>query len=127
MSATLRDVAEIAGVSTATVSRVINGAAIVSNNSRSKVLAAISELKYSPDIHAVELRRGKGGTPRKRGNDVLSSTRNRTRLNSDSRTKALNAQRSDKRLRLLLEENVRLKTLVANLCLDVEMWKRIAQ
>jgi hypothetical protein len=30
-------------------------------------------------------------------------------------------------LRLLQEENARLKRLVVNLCMDVEMWKRIAQ
>jgi hypothetical protein len=30
-------------------------------------------------------------------------------------------------LRLLQEENARLKRLVVNLYMDVEMWKRIAQ
>jgi hypothetical protein len=117
----------MAGVSTATVSRVINGAANVSNNTRSKVSYAISRLKYSPDVHAVELRRGKGAVPRKRGYDVISSTRIRAGLHSYPRGEALDAQRSVKRMRLLEEENTRLKRLVANLSKDVESWKRISQ
>lgn len=126
MSCTLRDVARTAGVSTATVSRVINGAANVSDNTRSKVLSAISRLKYSPDVHAVELRRGKGGIRRKRRNRVVSSTRIATELHPDQRAKALNVRQSVGRIRLLEEENARLKRLVSNLCMDVETWKRIA-
>jgi hypothetical protein len=126
VSCTLIDVARTAGVSTATVPRVINWAANVSDNTRSKVLSAISRLKYSPDVHAVELRRGKGGIRRKRGNRVVSSTRIATELHSDPRAKALNVRQSVGRIRLLEEENARLKRLVSNLCMDVEMWKRIA-
>jgi DNA-binding LacI/PurR family transcriptional regulator len=126
VSSTLRDVAQMAGVSTATVSRVINGAANVSSGTRSKVLSAIPKLKYIPDVHAVELRRGKGGIPRKQRQLVLSSTRTGTEPHSDPRARALSTQRSVKRMRLLEEENARLKRLFANLCLDVEMWKRIA-
>jgi hypothetical protein len=84
-------------------------------------------MKWSPDVHAVELRRGKGGIPRKRESNVPSSTRTGTELHSDPRAKALNAPRSVMSLRLLQEENARLKRLVVNLCMDVEMWKRIAQ
>jgi len=56
---TVRDVARLAGVSTATVSRVMNGASIVSEKARTKVLKAISKLQYSPNAHAAEL--GKAG------------------------------------------------------------------
>jgi hypothetical protein len=59
VSCTLRDVAQLSGVSTATVSRVINRAGNVSSKTRSKVLSAISRLKYSESengprfIHAI--------------------------------------------------------------------------
>jgi hypothetical protein len=127
VSCTLRDVARTAEVSTTTASRVINGAANVSDHTRSKVLSAISRLNYSPDVHAVELRRGKGRIPRGGGNHDPSSTRSGTERQSDRRAKSLKLQQRVMRLRLLEEENARLKRLVASLCLDVEMWKRIAQ
>jgi hypothetical protein len=111
----------------ATASRVINAAANVSDHTRSKVLSVISRLRYIPDLHAAELRRGKGGMPRNRGNHDLSSTRRGTEGQSDPRGKSLKLQQRVMRLRLLEEENARLKRLVVNLCLDVEMWKRMAQ
>ncbi len=46
--ATLRDVAEAAGVSRATVSRVLNGQTGVNPETRRRVLKAISELSYRP-------------------------------------------------------------------------------
>jgi Bacterial regulatory proteins, lacI family len=124
MPCTLRDVARTAGVSTATASRVINEAANVSDHTRSKVLSAISRLKYIPDVHAAELRRGKRGIPRNRRNHDLSSARRATERQTNN---FLKLQQTVTRLRLLEEENARLKRLVANLCLDVEMWKRMAQ
>lgn len=48
MKYTIKDVADRAGVSIATVSRVINGATIVSEKSRRRVLAAIEELDFKP-------------------------------------------------------------------------------
>jgi regulatory LacI family protein len=63
---TIRDVAGLAGVSTATVSRVVNQAGYVSRKTRSKVLAAISRLHYCPNAYAAEL----GRIPRKHGLDV---------------------------------------------------------
>ena len=48
MAATLKDVAEHAGVSIATVSRVLNEPEKVAEQSRIKVLNAIDELGYSP-------------------------------------------------------------------------------
>jgi DNA-binding LacI/PurR family transcriptional regulator len=53
----IRDVAERAGVSAATVSRVLNGSATVHETKRGQVLAAISELGYRPNRMASNLRR----------------------------------------------------------------------
>jgi len=46
---TIKDVADRAGVSIATVSRVINGAAVVSEKSATRVNAAIKELGFKPN------------------------------------------------------------------------------
>jgi LacI family transcriptional regulator len=54
----LEDVAEKAGVSTATVSRVLNNIGVVKNSTRSRVLKAMEELKYYPNIHARALAGG---------------------------------------------------------------------
>ena len=64
-SYTIRDVAKLACVSTATVSRVINGMSSVSNSKRAMVLTAISKLEYRPNAYAVELGRGGSGIPRR--------------------------------------------------------------
>jgi DNA-binding LacI/PurR family transcriptional regulator len=58
-SATIRDVAQKAGVGVGTVSRVLNNSASVSLNTRHKVLAAIDELEFSPNLAARRLSRGK--------------------------------------------------------------------
>lgn len=54
--ARIKEVAERAGVSTATVSRVINESSNVSPHLRERVLAAIAELHYSPSRLARHLR-----------------------------------------------------------------------
>ena len=53
--ATIYDVAKLANVSLATASRVINQNENVSIETRNKVLAAIKDLNYHPNITAVEL------------------------------------------------------------------------
>jgi transcriptional regulator with XRE-family HTH domain len=126
MSCTLRDVAHLAGVSTATVSRVVNGSQRVSCNAKSNVLSAISRLQYHPDIHAVELRRGKGKNRRERGVHMFASSVAKTEPYSDRRAEAQREWRKAERLRLLEEENARLKRLVTNLSMDLETWRRIA-
>lgn len=58
-SATMRDVARLAGVSQPTVSRVLNQANTtisISEETRSKVLAAIEQLNYRPNVLARSLR-----------------------------------------------------------------------
>jgi LacI family transcriptional regulator len=57
--ATIRDVANLAQVSTATVSAVVNDSAYVSPELRARVLAAINELDYAPSLAARNLKRGR--------------------------------------------------------------------
>lgn len=57
--ATIRDVANRAQVSTATVSAVVNDSAYVSPELRARVLAAINELNYAPSQAARSLKRGR--------------------------------------------------------------------
>jgi LacI family transcriptional regulator len=59
---TMHDVARRAGVSIATVSRVVNGTHFVSNSVRERVMRAIDELGYSPNALARSLRKGRTNT-----------------------------------------------------------------
>ena len=54
--ATIQDVARKAGVSTATVSRVLNNRNVVSENTAVKVEQAIHELNYEPSVLGRNLR-----------------------------------------------------------------------
>jgi len=56
LRSTIYDVAELAGVSAKTVSRVINNSSLVAPDTRRKVLAAIAELDFHPDSAAKGLR-----------------------------------------------------------------------
>jgi LacI family transcriptional regulator len=55
---TMREVADRAGVALSSVSRVLNDHPDVSESMRTKVLAAVSELSYEPNLIASSLRRG---------------------------------------------------------------------
>jgi DNA-binding LacI/PurR family transcriptional regulator len=55
----LDQVARRARVSTATVSRVLNNTGLVKTATRARVLKAIEELRYSPNLHARSLAGGK--------------------------------------------------------------------
>ncbi|WP_217632468.1 LacI family DNA-binding transcriptional regulator [Ruania alba] len=57
----LTDVAEIAGVSMKTVSNVINGYQHVAPRTRERVLAAVEEVGYRPNLSARNLARGRSG------------------------------------------------------------------
>ena len=57
--ASIKDVAKLAGVSVATVSRVINNSLSVSEETREQVFAAISALNYSPNVLGRNLRKRK--------------------------------------------------------------------
>src|SRR5580700_5299859 len=58
----LDEVAKRAGVSTATVSRALNQASVVRNTTRQRVMRAISELNYQPNLHARSLAKGASRT-----------------------------------------------------------------
>ena len=53
---TIKDVARLAGVSTTTVSHVINKTRFVAENTVKKVLLAVDELNYSPSLVARSLK-----------------------------------------------------------------------
>lgn len=53
--ATIRDVASLAGVSVATVSRVLNNNGYVHEDTRKKVVQAINKLDYKPNAVARSL------------------------------------------------------------------------
>ena len=55
----IRDVAALAGVSTATVSHVINNTRYVKEETKRLVLKSIEELHYSPDATARSFKTGK--------------------------------------------------------------------
>ena len=61
MAVTLRDVAARAGVSTRTVSNVVNGFQHISPAMRTRVQAAMDELNYTPNLLARSLRQGRTG------------------------------------------------------------------
>lgn len=58
----LEEVAKRAGVSTATVSRVLNNIDVVRKATRVKVLQAVQDLNYYPNLHARTLAGGKSRT-----------------------------------------------------------------
>src|SRR4051794_17480928 len=58
---TLRDVAELAGVSSRTVSNVVNGYAPVSEATRLRVQQAVDKLGYRPNVLARNLAAGRSG------------------------------------------------------------------
>jgi DNA-binding LacI/PurR family transcriptional regulator len=116
-SLTVRDIARLAGVSTATVSRVVNGSGTVSRKTRTNVLAAVSRLQYCPSNHAAELGRQNGGIPRKRNACVKPPS---------AAAAAFGRLSTAGQLRLLQEENTRLRRQVAALTLELETLQRPA-
>lgn len=56
---TIRDVAQLAGVSPATVSKVLNGTSYVSTETRDRVLAAIDKLNFRPNTIARSLKKSR--------------------------------------------------------------------
>lgn len=61
MPVSLRDVAAAAGVSIKTVSNVVNGYPFISEQTKTKVQAALDELGYRPNLSARRLRSGRSG------------------------------------------------------------------
>ena len=61
MAVTIHDVARLAGVNSSTVSRVINGKATISPDTKERVYAAMRELDYHPNSLARSLASGLSG------------------------------------------------------------------
>lgn len=61
MAATIHDVARLAGVNPSTVSRVINGKASISEETKEKIYAAMQQLDYHPNSVARSLANGLSG------------------------------------------------------------------
>ncbi|SCE09046.1 regulatory protein, lacI family [Streptomyces sp. DpondAA-D4] len=61
MAARLKDVAALAGVSVRTVSNVVSNTATVAPATRARVVAAVEELGYRPNLAARNLRQGRTG------------------------------------------------------------------
>ena len=61
MGASLKDVAQLAGVSVKTVSNVVNNYPHVTPAMRERVQRAIDELGYRPNLTARHLRKGRTG------------------------------------------------------------------
>ena len=60
--ATIRDVAQRAGVSLATVSRALNGSALVNEDTKRRIIAVAAELDFAPSLSARRLSLGKTQT-----------------------------------------------------------------
>ncbi|MDN5605442.1 MAG: LacI family transcriptional regulator [Kocuria sp.] len=60
-SATIKDVAEVAGVSVSTVSHAFSGRRPISQETRTRIFAASKTLGYVPNAHARKLRLGRSG------------------------------------------------------------------
>ncbi|MDG4774941.1 LacI family DNA-binding transcriptional regulator [Solwaraspora sp. WMMD792] len=58
---TLREVAQLAGVSSRTVSNVVNGYANVTERTRARVMQAVEQLNYRPNVLARNLAQGRSG------------------------------------------------------------------
>src|SRR5947209_2740727 len=56
---TIKDVAQLAGVSPATVSKVLNGARHVSVDAQARVHAAVTKLNFRPNIIAQSLKKNR--------------------------------------------------------------------
>ncbi len=125
-SSTVRDVARLAGVSCATVSRVLNDESNVSDKTRSKVLAAISQLRYHRNAHAAELRRGKGSNPSTRTSHLPSSDDAKSEAARDLRENPQQRHWRKERSRLVGEYS-KVRRLVARIGQDLDKLKSIVQ
>ena len=118
MSTTIRDVAKSAAVSTATVSRVVNGTGNVSGETRTRVLIAISSLQYYPNAHAAELGRARGsGLPQSRGPVRLQLSKSAKR-SPDRRADSRAVHRQTGKFRVLEVDWTRLRRAIAKMSQD---------
>ena len=69
---TLKDIAKVAGVSTATVSHVLNNTAPISTETSARVLEIVKDLNYEPNVVARSLRKRETRTIGFIANTVMS-------------------------------------------------------
>ena len=125
MASTIKDVARLAGVSTATVSRVANGTCKVSGKTRTKVLTAISRLQYCPNAHATELGRGNSSVSPKSHAHVRAHVGKREKSPSYPGANSQEVYRQRGRLCFLEGEYTRVRRMVAKLSKDLEKLRSI--
>ena len=105
--ATIRDVAGEAGVSVATVSRVLNNLDVVTSETREKVVAAVAKLKFSPNLVASELRRS---NPRGRRSEGVGKKSPQMSSSLVGRTKQRTS--AEEQIQSLIKENRELKRAI---------------
>lgn len=123
MAVTVKDIAHLAGVSIATVSRVTSGGNNVSPETRERVLAAIRKLRYQPNALAAQLARGSSGITRNARRTATSPTTPLHRPGPIAVPVSEVAGDPHERLRMLERENLRLKRKVNDLIDDLERWR----
>lgn len=117
-------IANIAGVSPTTVSRVLNESKMVSSKTRSRVQAIISDLKYRPNANAIELVRSR--SQRRRQGEIqgepMGDGRSDRRLNRNTIFRSSRSYESE--LELLRKENSQFRSIDADLSQEVAVQGR---
>jgi hypothetical protein len=118
MAVTVRDVAMYAGVSIATVSRVVNSPTLVSQKTKDKVQAAIANLQFLPNLNAAALRRNHR-PKEKRVQQTISAPAAARSASAPHLSDEGRVQRATDRLGALRQENLMLKRLLRRFNRDV--------
>lgn len=124
MSVTVKDVARVAGVSTATVSRVLNHSARVTHATRTSVDSAITLLGYRQDVHAICLSRKRR---RRRVGQDRSSDKNADSIESVQSSTDENLVLHVDHLRLLVRKCEALRCQVDELSIELNSLITIAE
>jgi len=127
MPPTVKDIARLAGVSLATVSRVTSGQTAVSAAVRSRVLSAIAKLQYIPNEHAAKLARARSRRSTLERTQLSSSAhKQKPRLNQRHPNLIRDSMDVD-RLRALEAENLRLQRLVRRLGEELDRYRAFVE
>ena len=110
---TLKDIAQLAGVSTATASRVINGSHGGSLQVRTTVMKAVAAFHYIPNPHAAQLGRANGG--RKRSRHKKRRRERGTGAPERSMNQNMDSSDLESRLLALASENELLRNVIVEL------------
>ena len=125
---TVKDIANLAGVSVATVSRVTNDSGSVSCDTRDRVLSAISRLRYRPNAYAAQLARRSNGISRNGKPRSHMLTQNSLSPLPEKFTSRHPPGLSEaEKLRRLELENLQLKRQLSALTSDLARWKQLTQ